>query len=244
MKFISSVNNSFIKEVNSLKIKKYRDKLHLFLVEGYHLVEEAIKKGIVKTLIIIDDSDEIEGIETIKVSLEVMNKISDTKNSQNIIALCHKLQEIEDYKSNYLLLDRLQDPGNIGTLIRSALAFGFNNIVLSDGGVDLYNEKLIRASQGMLFHVNIITKPLNLMINDLKTNGYKILGTSVNGNKYISNYDTKIALILGNEGSGVSDEVNDMCDEYLTIETSTSVESLNVAVAGSIIMHDLSRGKL
>ena len=139
------------------------------------------------------------------------------------------------------MLDDVQDPGNVGTIIRSAVAFGFDTVVLSNSSVSKYNDKVIRATQGMLFKVNVLTTNLLDFIPKLKNSGYEVYGTNViNGIsvKDIKNVN-KIAVIMGNEGAGVSDGVSKLADKNLYINMNDSCESLNVSVAASIIMYEL-----
>lgn len=239
---ITSLNNEHIKELNKLKEKKYRDLMNTFLIEGEHLVFEAIKEDLVKELIVIEGEDIYSaGVPITYVSKEVMKKLSSMDSYPNIIGVCNKKQE-EDIKGNVLILDDIQDPGNLGTIIRSSVAFNIDTIVLSPKTVDLYNSKVIRSTQGMLFYVNIIVKDLEEIINKLKEDNYKIFGTKVDGGndvREVTNID-KYALVIGNEGSGMSDKVSNLCDEYLYIKTSDSVESLNAGVAASILLYELA----
>ena len=140
-----------------------------------------------------------------------------------------------------LILDGIQDPGNLGTIIRSSVAFNIDSIVLSKDSVDLYNSKVIRATQGMIFNINIIQKDLLEFIPLLKD--YKIYGTKVNGGKSLKNVEKvkKFAIIMGNEGQGVKKDILDMCSDYIYIDMNKSCESLNVGVATSIILYELDK---
>ena len=147
-----------------------------------------------------------------------------------------------DYKDElYLILDNIQDPGNLGTIIRSAVAFNFDTIILSNDSVDVYNSKVIRASQGLLFNVNIKIGDLTEIIPELKNNGYQIYGTKVtNGNDVKSIAKNSLfAIIMGNEGNGMSDAVSKLCDSFVYINMNDKCESLNVGVAASILMYEL-----
>jgi TrmH family RNA methyltransferase len=239
---ITSSKNETIKEIIKLKQKKYRDEMNLFLIEGYHLVEEAIKYGYVKT--IITTLEESFEQETIYVSKEVMNKIAFTKTPQPIMAVCYKKinQSVDYHQTRYLLLDRLQDPGNIGTILRSALAFGFHHIIISNDSVDLYNDKVIRATQGALFHLNITIANLKEEIEKLKENQVQVYATSLRNAKSIEEYHNqeKMAFVMGNEGQGVSHEIIDICDGSIYIPIQ-QIESLNVGVASAIIMYQFKK---
>lgn len=232
---ISSVNNQLIKDTVKLHKKKYRDEQSLFLTEGYHLYEEAQKYGIIKT--IFTTNEKITGKEVIYVTEAVLEKLAQTKNPQEVLCVCHKVNKHE-LSDRVLILQRVQDPGNLGTLLRSALGFGFNTVIL-DTTCDLYNDKVIRSTQGNLFRLNIIETTTESFIR--KNPEYKYYGTAMSGQD-ITTIDTsgKIALILGNEGSGLTKETLSKTDSNISIKT--NVESLNVGVAGSIIMHHISRG--
>lgn len=238
---ITSLNNEHIKELNKLKEKKYRDQTNTFIIEGEHLVYEAIKKELVKEIIVLEGEDFYsDSVKITYVSKEVMKKLSSMDSYPNVIGICTKKEE-EQIKGNALILDDLQDPGNLGTMIRSAVAFNIDTIVLSPRTVDLYNPKVIRSTQGMLFHINIIVKDLEEIIKELKQNNYKIYGTKVDNGKNVKEINTKdkYALVIGNEGNGMSEKVSNLCDEYLYIKMNTRVESLNAAVAASILMYEM-----
>ena len=166
-----------------------------------------------------------------KLKKQEQNSSRDEKLNKNLVG------------NRVLILDDIQDPGNLGTIVRSAVAFNIDTIVLSKNTVDLYNPKVIRATQGMIFHINIIEKNLTEFISNLKKNQYKIFSTNVVNGKSIKNVEKgeKFAIIVGNEGKGVSNEVNSLCDEFIYIEMNNKCESLNVAVATSIILYELSR---
>jgi len=169
-----------------------------------------------------------------------MKKITNQISISNICAVCYKLKERE-IKGNIVILDEIQDPGNLGTIIRSAVAFNTDTIVLSNNSVDLYNDKVIRSSEGMLFNINIIKRDLNIFIDDIKKDNYVVYGTKVDGGKSIKDFkkSEKFAIVMGNEGKGVSKSVLDKCDEYLYIPMNNACESLNVGVATSIILYEL-----
>ena len=156
--------------------------------------------------------------------------------------MCKKVEE-KEIGNKVLVLDDIQDPGNFGTIIRSAVAFNIDTIVVSNNTVDLYNSKVIRASQGMLFNINIIRRDLNVFVPELKKEGYQIYATKVNGGKSLKTIEKmeKFAIIMGNEGAGVSDNLMNLANEYLYIDMNSNCESLNVAVATSIILYELDK---
>ena len=238
--YISSINNEYIKEISKLNEKKYRDKSNKYLIEGLHLVTEALKYDIIDTIIIREDFSYETNIKHIIVSSEVMKKLSDNPSIPKIMAVVNK-KESTIKGNKILLLDRLQDPGNLGTIIRSAVAFNFDTIILSNDTVDLYNSKVLRSTQGMLFNINILRQDLTNVINELKNNNYTIYGTKVDNGydvKEINNIN-KFALIIGNEGTGISDNILKQCDKYLYIKMNNNCESLNAGVAASILMYEM-----
>lgn len=237
---ITSINNEYIKEISKLNEKKYRDKSNKYLIEGLHLVTEALKCDIIDTIIIREDFSYETDIKHIIVSNEVMKKLSDNPSIPKIMAIVYK-KESTISGNKILLLDRLQDPGNLGTIIRSAVAFNFDTIILSNDTVDLYNSKVLRSTQGMLFNINILRQDLTNVINELKNNNYTIYGTKVdNGNDVKEiNKINKFALIIGNEGTGISDNILKQCDKYLYIKMNNNCESLNAGVAASILMYEM-----
>ena len=242
--YISSINNDFIKDTSKLKEKKYRDITNTFLIEGEHLVKEAIKNGVVKTIIVLDEFSFETDLEKIVVTKEVMKKLSDNPSVPRIMAIVEK-KECTRVGNKVIILDRLQDPGNLGTIIRSAVAFDFDTLILSDDTVDLYNPKVIRSTQGMLFNINIKRCNIKEMIDTLKKKDYLILGTRVSGGTNVKDYSVnkKFALIIGNEGQGISNEILNMCEDYLYIEMVNRCESLNAGVAASILMYELGGKK-
>ena len=231
---ITSKDNAKIKELAKLKTTKYRNQTKTFLVEGKHLVTEARNANL---LIEAFSLEKMDGYT--QVSEEVMKKISSTDTVVTEVALCKMKAELK-LDSKILILDKIQDPGNLGTLLRSAKAFSFNTVVLGEGTVDLYNEKVIRSSQGAIFKLNIIKKDLLNFIPTLRT--YKVYGTNVRNGIDIKEVKDKdnIALILGNEGNGISKEVNDLVKYNIYIKMD-NMESLNVGVAGSILMYELNK---
>ncbi|MBE6156849.1 MAG: RNA methyltransferase [Firmicutes bacterium] len=235
---LTSVNNDKVKFWQKLNQKKYRNIEKLFLVEDEHLVNESLKKGVVKEIITLDQSKSYD-VPTFFVTEKIMKLISSQITGAKVIAVCRYLEE-RDVCGNVILLDRLQDPGNLGTIIRSAVAFNFDSIILSDDSVDLYNPKVIRASEGMLFHVNIIRTNLVNFLNDLDNDYMKITTDVVNGKNIKDINYKKCAIVIGNEGQGVSDIIKNMCDEKVYIKMNSNCESLNAAVTASILMYEAS----
>lgn len=237
---ITSLENKEIKRITKLKSKKYRDELQEFIVEGEHLVEESYKNKVLKKIILLENTDIDIDVEKIYVNHDIMKKISNLDSPPKVIGIC-KLLEEKEIGDRVLILDGIQDPGNLGTIIRSAVAFNIDTIILSNDTVDMYNSKVIRSTQGMLFYINIIRTDLMEVLPELKRNNYTLYTTNVTNGIDIKKCEkqNKFALIVGNEGNGVSKKVSDYADYTIYIKTNNNVESLNVAVATSILLYEL-----
>jgi len=240
---IESINNEKIKYYSKLKDKKYRDKENLYLLSTPHLVQEALKLNLVETIFLLENKENIYG-DVIYVTSSVMKKLSNLDTPPEVVAVVKKSPEYE-IKGNILLLDAIQDPGNLGTIIRSATAFNIDTIILGEGCVDLYNEKTLRAAEGMHLHLNIINRNLIEIIPELKKDNYQIVGTKLTDGIELKTFKptTKYALIMGNEGRGVAPELLKECDNFLYIRMNKKCESLNVGVATSIILYELNNQK-
>ncbi len=238
---IESLQNSKVKEWIKLKEKKYRDLNNLFLIEGDHLLNEAMIKGVVREIISTDKLFDFEGIPFYEVNDSIMKKMSNQVSGTNVICVCEKLREREII-GNVCLLDNIQDPGNLGTIIRSAVAFNIDTIIVSPDTVDLYNDKTIRSSEGMLFHINVIKQNLEDAIDSLKNKDYKIYGTNVENGLDLkeTSFGNKGAVIIGNEGNGVKKALQDKCDSLIYIPISSTCESLNAGIAASIIFYEMN----
>ena len=232
---ITSLQNEHVKYWYSLREKKVRDKERRFLIEGDHLISEAKKQNLViETISMVDPNADYF------VTKEIMEKISSQQSISYNAAVVRFIPE-DSLSGNIIVLDGIQDPGNLGTIIRSCIAFGFTNIILSDNSVDLYNPKVIRATEGMIFHINVLRRNLPEFLPTVKNLGYKLIGTDVIKGKDIRDLNVdNVALVLGNEGNGMSDYVRDICDEFVYIKMNSNCESLNVGVAASILMYEVS----
>ncbi len=233
---IESIENTKVKAWMKLKEKKYRDETGLFLIEGDHLLREAEKKGLVKEKISLKETTEENSFW---VSIAVMKKLSSQVTPPEIMAVCYKKKE-EEYQNNIIILDRIQDPGNLGTIIRSAVAFSYDTIILSEDSVDLYNEKVIRSTEGMIFHCNVLRKDLNLILPTLKKQGFTIYGTNVQTGVEIrkEKFPRKKVVIIGSEGQGMNLSLTKFLDKTLYIPMSCECESLNAGISASIIMYE------
>lgn len=246
MEQITSPQNTKVKQANKLKKKKERDKTGLLLVEGTHLIEEAVQSQLtVKQLFVVEperfDAKLIEAAEeAFHINFKVAESLSGTVTPQGIFAVIEKPEvasRIADAKQ-VLLLDRIQDPGNLGTLIRTADAAALDLIVLAPGTADAYQDKVLRSSQGSVFHLPIVTQPLDTFIEQFDGPVYgTALEDAVNFNEEAA--QTSFALLLGNEGQGVNPELLSQTTKRLTIPMYGAAESLNVAIAGSILIYKL-----
>ncbi len=240
MEVIKSLDNKHIKNLSKLLLKKYRDIEGMFLAEGEHLVEEARNSGCLVEVVRTEDYQGDFGVKEVVVTYEVIKKLSGSVTPQKIIGVCKKMEERE-LGNKVLILDNLQDPGNLGTIIRSSVAFNVDTIVLSSDTVDLYNDKVLRSSEGMIFHINIVKREISDLIDELHEKDYVVMGTRVTDGENVKCIDkpSKVAVVMGNEGAGVRREILDKCDKYLYIPMSKTCESLNVGVATSIILYEL-----
>ena len=232
---ITSLTNEKIKEYSKLNQSKYREEKGMFIVEGPHLVDEASKLGILVEVITTDPN-----VNGTLVSDAVMKKLSNTVHPVKVLGICKFIKKNE-LTSKVLVLDTISDPTNLGTLLRSAIAFGFDTVFLSNGSVDCYNDKVIRGSQGAIFKINIIKGDLISFLEKIKKT-HQILGTNVRVGKDVTTVELKpkLALILGNEARGMCEEANNYTDDNLFIKMHNT-ESLNVSVAGSILMYEISK---
>lgn len=241
MEKITSLTNQTIKNLVKLHTKKERDKTNTFLIEGDHLIEESVKHNVL--LHIYTDKPEAYANygQVTEVTPQILQKLSANISDAHVIGVCRK-PTFKPYKENrLLLLDNLQDPGNLGTLIRTAVSFGFDAVICNRFTCDAYSEKVIRSTQGALFQIPIVYTSLQEEIPHLKQRGVKVIATSLRDAIPMKRIDEreKMAFVLGNEGQGVSLDIINEADERLFIEMA-GFESLNVAVAGGIVMYRFS----
>ncbi|GAA0333466.1 RNA methyltransferase [Bacillus carboniphilus] len=247
MKWIQSVQNEKVKEWKKLLQKKGRDHTNQYIVEGFHLVEEACQNpSVVQAIMVRQDIDLPDwappSIDTYQISPEVAKAISDTETNQGIFAICSKVEpSISKGAKSYLLLDAVQDPGNLGTIIRTADAAGVDVIILGEGTADVYNPKVLRSAQGSHFHVPIMKGNLSEWISKLQSQGVTVYGSSLQGAKPYQSVkpQSPFALILGNEGNGVDPSVLEKTNENLYVPIYGKSESLNVTIAGGILLYHL-----
>lgn len=256
MIFIESKDNNLFKETKKLKERKNRNKNNKYIIEGFRLVEEAFKANLTIEYLIVtkEDNEKMDtyigkylnsNTKIYLMSDGLFKELISTEQPQGILAVANMKDNIlKDDGSFYLLCDKVQDPGNLGTIIRTAHAAGIDGIILTKGTVDIYNDKTVRATMGSLFYLPVVYDDDNLsLIKDLKEKDFKIVVTSLETDKdfYEEDLKGKVVLTVGNEGNGVSDEVYELADTKVKIPMPGNAESLNVAVASSIIMYEKVR---
>ncbi|MBP1968847.1 TrmH family RNA methyltransferase [Virgibacillus natechei] len=240
---ITSVKNNKVKAWRKLHKRKERTDSGTFLIEGLHLLEEAKDSDWTILEIIVQDTIELPDWST-EFSIEVVSDhvfqhISQTKTPQGIAAVVG-IHFPDKWTGNHMLLiDSVQDPGNLGTIIRTADASGFSGIVLGNETVDLYNDKVIRSTQGSIFHIPIYQANLQEEIVQLKKNGFNVWATALMNARSYNEVEVseKVALIVGNEGAGVQSELLQLADTIVNIPIYGKAESLNVSVAAGILMY-------
>jgi len=244
---ITSATNNLIKYFSRLQDKKVRDEEQLFILEDEDLIKIAMKKNIVKSYLFYGDLPDYDytNVDMIEVTPEIIRKISFLTTPRKSLCICHYLKNQDIIGSSIVALDGIQDPGNGGTIARSALAFNFSGLLISNNSFDQYNDKFIRATKGSLFDLPIVRVDLASAIKDYMKLGYRIVAAEITPNAVmIKKYKPigKYILVLGSEGQGLSKEIRDLCDVSVYIPQSNLVESLNVGVAASICMYELTRG--
>lgn len=256
MKTLISINNDFVKETKGLHQKKNRDELGKYLIEGSRLVMDALQNGEEVQAVFIDEAKKDDQFISAVQKYDIHNKINivnskimkyicDTQTPQGIAAILRKksyaLEDILKHK-RLLILDRIQDPGNAGTILRAADAFGISAIILLKGTVDIYGMKAVRASMGSIFHVALLEVDDAMdFCSILKKNNFDILVTHLEGSEYLQNIQIseKAAFIVGNEGNGVSEEIASCATKLVKIPMKGKAESLNVSIAASIVMYHM-----
>ncbi|TAA70473.1 TrmH family RNA methyltransferase [Planococcus salinarum] len=251
MKRIESLQNSLVKHWKKLgTTRKERDKFSEFLVEGFHLTEESLKKKeLVKSLIVREGVDipqgwDIEDVPLYSVTAAVAKEISETEHSQGIFAHCAQPEfTVQDQQAwtRLLLIDAVQDPGNIGTMIRTASAASIDAVVLGKGCADPFNPKTVRSAQGSHFQIPVVKGELTEWVQKMHDAAIPVFGTALEEAIPVHEAETqeKFALIVGNEGSGVSPELLVLTEKNLMVPLYGSAESLNVAVATGILLYSL-----
>lgn len=256
--YIESKNNKAIKELKSLSDKKYRDELGLFVADGLRFVNEIPQTVKVEKMIFsesfvnkFDISEYNQKTDYLIISDKLFTEISETKNPQGIMAICKKnmyiAEDIIKKGGFYIMAEEMNDPGNLGTVIRTAHAAGADGIFLSKGSVDVYNSKVLRATMGSIFKIPAVQ---NINMDEtaalLRKNGIRLFAAHLKGNKnhYEANYTEGCAFLLGNEARGLSDYAASLCDELIKIPMPGGAESLNASVAAAVLMYEAVRQKM
>ncbi|HCQ56032.1 MAG TPA: RNA methyltransferase [Clostridiales bacterium] len=261
MQTITSKDNELIKHIRKLKDKKYRDESNEYVVEGVKLVEEAVKENAkIKQIIVCEDTTrtyeipthimlEIAKYECISVSDKIFNIITQVTNPQGIMAIIEKNAQNAkiDYTQDIIVvLDDVQDPGNLGTILRTVDSIGLNQIIVSKGTADAFNSKVVRSTMGAIFRIKIIeVENLAQAIKEMRKHHFKLMVTSLQTKNSIYDIDfNKKIIVIGNEANGVSKEIQDMADEKAKIPMLGRTESLNASVAAGVVMYEYVRQKL
>ena len=261
MQRISSKDNEFIKHIKKLKDKKYRDQNKEYVIEGVKLIKEAIEeKAKIKQIIICEECEKAESIpkelmyeiakqECIYVTEKVFNNITDVSNPQGILAIIEKTSnenEIDYTQDIIVALDDLQDPGNLGTILRTIDSIGLTQILVSKGTADVFNPKVVRSTMGAIFRVKIIEcEDLSKTLKEVKKHKFKIVVTTpkTENNIYDIEYKKKV-IVIGNEANGVEKSIQELADEKIKIPMLGKTESLNASVATGIVLYEYVRQKL
>ena len=261
MQVITSKDNELIKHIKKLKDKKERDLSNEYIIEGIKLIQEAIQENAkIKQIIICDDCEKTESIpkdlmyeiakqECIYVTNKIFETITEVMNPQGILAIIEKQSkeiQIDDKQDIILALDDIQDPGNLGTILRTADSIGLTQILVSKGTADSYNPKVVRSTMGAIFRVKIIEcEDLVKTLKEIKKHKFEIVVSSLQTDNsiYDINYHKKV-IVIGNEANGVKKEIQDLADKKIKIPMLGKTESLNASVATGIILYEYVRQKL
>lgn len=261
MQLITSKDNEIIKDIRKLKEKKYRDLAGKYIIEGVKIIKEALNENAnIDMVIICDDCIKNGNIEAklmyeiakyncIYVTEKIFNSITDTTNPQGILAVINmnnKEQKIDYEQDLIVALDGIQDPGNLGTILRTVDSVGLTQIIVSKNTTDVYSPKVVRSTMGAIFRVKVKQEE-NLIqtLKEAKKHKYKILSTSLETNNSL--YDIKLnknVIVIGNEANGVSKEILEMADNKVKIPMLGKTESLNASVATGIILYEYVRQKI
>lgn len=261
MQKITSKDNSLIKHIMKLKNKKYRNEFNEYIIEGSKIIKEAIDENVkIKNILVSEDAinselvtrylkGKLNDFDCIIVTEGILKQITDVEHPQGVVAIVQKKDNINeiDYNEDFILaLDNIQDPGNLGTIVRTADSCNIKQILISKGTVDIFNPKVIRSTMGAIFRVNIIEcENLVYTLQNIKLNNYKIVSTSLGSSKSIYNLDLKRkVIVIGNEANGISEEILNVSDEKAIIPMLGKTESLNASVAAGVIMYEYVRQKI
>ena len=261
MNIISSKDNELVKNIKKLKDKKYRDLENVYIVEGIKMLKEAIvENASIKQIIICDDCEksdliskemmyEIAKYDCVYVTSKVFKYITEVQTPQGVMAIIEKNNR--DKEINYdediiMALDDIQDPGNLGTILRTSDSIGLSQVLISKGTADPYNPKVVRSTMGAIYRVKVIEcDDLKETLKEIKKNKFKILATSLDDSKsiYDIKYNKKV-IVIGNEANGVEEEIVKLSDEKIKIPMLGKTESLNASVATGIVLYEYVRQKI
>lgn len=260
MQIITSKDNENIKSIKKLKERKYRDLNNEYIIEGIKILKEAIQeKAVIKKIVICEEClanniidekllYEIAKYDCLYVSKKIFEGLTDVSKPQGILAVVEKNNKKDiNYNEDIIVaLDGLQDPGNLGTILRTLDSANLSQVIVSKDTVDVYNPKVVRSTMGAIFRVNIVeAENLKETLKEMKRHKYKVMCTDLTASKniYEIDYNKKI-LVIGNEANGISKELLDMADEKIIIPMLGKTESLNASVATSIIVYEYVRRKI
>lgn len=261
MQIITSKDNDFVKHIKKLKEKKCRDINKEYIIEGIKLIKEAIEeKAEIKQIIICEDCDkadiipkelmyEIAKYECVYVNKKIFNTLTDVVNPQGILAIIGRSDNKNqiDYMQDIIVaLDDIQDPGNLGTILRTVDSVGLTQILVSKGTADVFNPKVVRSTMGAIFRVKIIEcEDLMQTLKEVKKHKFEVVVTSLQTTKsfYEINYNKKI-IVIGNEANGVEKQIQEIAENKVIIPMLGKTESLNASVATGIMLYEYVRQKL
>ncbi|MBO5929769.1 MAG: RNA methyltransferase [Clostridia bacterium] len=250
VKKLLSSQNSYLKKVAKLKTRKYREEFGLFLVEGLRACREVVSSDfLVESVIMTEEffdthGQDFQSLSCIVTTDAILAWLCDTKTPQGVLAVVHLPKACTMEKNRYIYCDCIQDPGNAGTIIRSADAFGFDGVIFSCGSVDVFSPKVIRATMGSVFHIDVMTEANVALLTKAKQAGFFVTASALHGASVDVQSMTrknKQIFVVGNEGNGVSDAVLSLSDEIVHIPMQGAAESLNAGVAASILMYEVLR---
>lgn len=239
---ITSTSNELIVSLSKLQMKKHRESEAKFLVPTPKLIKEALNEGFLPVLLLKTQECEFclnNEIRCEIVSENVLKKLCGDYFTQGCVAVFEIMKSSEIKDGNFIVLDRIQDPGNVGAILRSALGANFLNVYLIDSA-DIYDLKTLRASMGAVFHLNIVRINEEDIIKKLTIQNKKLISLDMKGeNVFETSFDEGVGFVVGNEGRGVSQALKDFCSQSVSIPMNNKLESLNAAVSASIVMYQV-----
>lgn len=238
---LAKASNNLIKDLK----KQKRENSSLLFLDNFKIIKDAISSGVKPLYILVEDEKFNvwgDSFEIFKVDHQTIEQLSDSKTPQGVVCIAEYLQHIvEKPETNFLVLDSLQDPGNVGTLIRTATACGFEYVFLLDS-VNVTNSKLVRSSVGTIFQSKIISMKKTHFIEKAKEWNLNLVMTDMEGeNIFQSQFSQPVGVVIGNEGNGVCDEIAQICNYTIKIPMKKGVESLNASISGAVIMYEIAK---